>query len=48
MISVWAAQGGDIVINEIMLHPAPAVPENPALEWVELHNHGTSFVSLTQ
>src|SRR5262245_17268546 len=38
--------GAEIVINEIMYHPPPAIPEDPALEWVELHNTGTNTVNL--
>ena len=38
--------GGPIVIHEIMYHPAPAVPEDNGLEWVELRNPGTNAVEL--
>ena len=41
------AKAGDIVINEIMYHPAPAVPDDPAREWIELHNKGTNTIVLT-
>src|SRR5512133_1293871 len=37
---------GQVLINEIMYHPPPAVPENPANEWLELHNAGTNAVDL--
>lgn len=36
-----------VVINEIMYRPAPAIPENPAAEWVELHNSGNQTVDLS-
>jgi VCBS repeat-containing protein len=42
-----AQPGGDIVINEIMYRPGAAYPENTALEWIELHNRGTTSVDLT-
>jgi hypothetical protein len=37
----------DVLVTEIMFHPPPAVPENPAREWIELHNPGTNAVDLT-
>jgi hypothetical protein len=40
------AFGGSVVINEIMFHASPAVPENTGLEWVELHNKSANPVSL--
>ena len=40
------AFGGSIVINEIMFHPAPAVPETNGLDWIELYNKSTNAVSL--
>ncbi len=41
------AQDGPVVINEIMYHPPPAIPEVPAKEWLELYNSGTEAVDLT-
>ncbi len=41
------AQDGPVVINEIMYHPQPAIPEVPAKEWLELYNRGTEAVDLT-
>src|SRR5207248_3161034 len=35
-----------VVINEIMFHAAPVVPENDGLEWIELYNKTTNAVSL--
>src|SRR5438552_3911613 len=35
-----------VVINEIMFHAAPAVPENDGLEWIELYNKTTNAVSI--
>src|SRR4051812_24759306 len=35
-----------VVINEIMYHPAPAMPEQDGLEWIELYNSGTNAVNL--
>ena len=32
------ALAGQVVINEIMYHPSPAVPEDTGLEWIELYN----------
>jgi hypothetical protein len=37
---------GAVVINEIMYHPAPAIPEEPAKEWVEMFNTGLQSVDL--
>lgn len=37
---------GEVLINEIMYHPPPAIPEDPAREWVELFNAGTNAVDL--
>src|SRR2546423_425941 len=39
--------GGPVVINEIMFHAAPSVPEDDRLEWIELYNKSTSAVSLS-
>ncbi len=36
-----------IAINEIMFHAAPAIPEDPRKEWIELLNTGTNSVDLT-
>jgi hypothetical protein len=40
------AFANSIVINEIMYHSAPAVPEDIGLEWIELHNTSASPVNL--
>jgi hypothetical protein len=42
-----ASAPGQVLINEIMYHPLPAVPEDPAKEWLELYNAGTNAVDLT-
>src|ERR1051325_8440902 len=34
-----------IVVNEIMYHPAPDIPEDNGLEWLELHNKDTNAVN---
>src|SRR5262249_14753436 len=44
--AIPSTRGGDVVINEIMYHPAPAMPESNAWEWVELHNKGTNAINL--
>ncbi len=36
-----------VIINEIMYHPPPAIPEAPGKEWIELYNAGTNAVDLT-
>ena len=36
-----------VLISEIMYHPPPAVPEDPRLEWLELHNPGPAAVDLS-
>ena len=36
----------EVVINEVMYHPPPVVPEDRGLEWIELHNTGTNTVNL--
>jgi hypothetical protein len=35
-----------VLINEIMFHPPPAVPEDPRKEWLELFNASTNAVNL--
>src|SRR6187399_1142017 len=40
------AQAASVVINEIMFHAAPAVPENDGLEWIELFNKSTNAINL--
>src|SRR5258706_5164881 len=37
---------GSIVINEIMFHASPPIPETDALEWIELYNKDTNAVNL--
>src|SRR5262245_21948408 len=39
--------GADVVINEIMYHPAPAAPEDRRQEWIELFNRGPQAVDLS-
>src|SRR6266542_4103076 len=39
--------GNQVIINEIMYHPSPAVPEDSSQEWIELFNKGTNAVNLT-
>jgi len=46
LLSAGPAFGAQIVINEIMFHPPPNQPEDPAFEWIELHNTGTNAVNL--
>ena len=41
------ASAASIVINEIMYHPAPAMPEDKRREWIELHNPGTNAVDIS-
>ena len=41
-----AAPAASVVINEIMFHASPAVPEDPRKEWIELLNTGTGSVDL--
>src|SRR5690349_9083143 len=41
------AFANSIVINEIMYHPSPGVPEDKRREWIELYNAGTNAVNLT-
>ena len=36
-LSLLVSAHAEPVINEIMFHPG-GVPEDPALEWIELHN----------
>src|SRR5882672_11139356 len=42
-----SALRGDVMINEIMYHPAPDTPEDTSREWIELHNKGVAAVNLT-
>ena len=44
MMVVLPAFSGQVVINEIMYHPAS---ENPLEEYIELHNRGTNAVDLS-
>src|SRR3954466_5276469 len=37
----------DVVINEIMFHPPPNMPEDSRLEWVELFNRSANPINLT-
>ncbi|HYV30380.1 MAG TPA: CotH kinase family protein, partial [Candidatus Binatia bacterium] len=40
------AVANQVILNEIMYHPVPAVPEDHRLEWLELHNKDTNAVNL--
>ena len=46
LLSAVSSRAADIVINEIMYHPAPSVPENAGQEWIELFNAGAATVDL--
>lgn len=46
LLFACSSSHGQILINEIMYHPPPAVPEVPAKEWIELYNQGTNAVDL--
>src|SRR6266850_373100 len=46
LIASAQAFGGPVVINEIMFHAAPSVPEDDRLEWIELYNKSTNALSL--
>jgi hypothetical protein len=46
LAAVPGAFADTILFNEVMYHPAPAVPEDPGQEWVELYNAGTNDVEL--
>jgi hypothetical protein len=47
VLLAFQASAASVVINEIMYHPAPVVPEDKRREWIELHNHGTNAVDLS-
>src|SRR4051794_3302000 len=42
-----SAFADQVLINEIMYHPAPAIPEDPGQEWIELYNKGTNAINLS-
>lgn len=45
----WLDNSGaetNVIISEIMYHPAPEMPEDSRQEWIELHNRGTGQVNL--
>src|SRR5205809_5597671 len=46
LLPVLPVLGDQVVINEIMYHPAPDVPEDTGQEWVELYNKGPTSVNL--
>src|SRR5437667_11533030 len=35
-----------VIINEIMYHPVPAMPEDSGQEWIELYNKGPTAVDV--
>ena len=37
---------GQVTFNEILFYPPPAVPENPAAEWLELYNRGSLEINV--
>jgi len=47
LLLAFQASAASVVINEIMYHPAPAIPEDKRREWIELHNPGTNTVDLS-
>lgn len=46
-VSLALEQGENVVINEILYRPGTTFPENPALEFIELHNRGANAIPLT-
>ena len=46
LAAVSPALGAQVIINEIMYHASPAIPEDDAQEWIELFNTGTNAVNL--
>src|SRR6185503_15008133 len=42
----WPLRGDEVLINEIMFHASPAVPEDSGQEWIELLNNSSSAVDL--
>lgn len=46
VVACLSAAAADPVINEILYRPGTGYPENTALEFIELHNPGTSAVDL--
>ena len=47
LLSFLNSGAGAIVINELMYHALPDVPEIPQKEWIELYNPDTNAVSLS-
>src|SRR5690349_14062829 len=47
LLSAFSAIADPVVINEIMYHPAPAIPEDTGQEWIELYNKGPSAIDLS-
>jgi hypothetical protein len=47
LLAVSPALAQPVLINEIMFHPAPAVPEDSGQEWIELFNAGTNAVDVS-
>lgn len=42
LLCLWVFRAqSQVVIHEIMYHPAPAIPEDTSREWLELYNKGT-------
>src|SRR5213594_1270361 len=47
VLSAFPALADQVIINEIMYHAAPEIPEDSGQEWIELHNKGVAPVNLT-
>src|SRR5437667_1724487 len=45
-LQIFPVLADQVVINEIMYHPSPAIPEDSGQEWIELYNKGTNSVNL--
>ena len=46
LLGAWPVSGAQVLINEIMYHAAPEMPEDTGQEWVELFNRETVAVNL--
>ena len=46
LLGAWPVSGAQVLLNEIMYHAAPEMPEDTGQEWVELFNRETVAVNL--